>query len=240
MGLNLIIHSDLPRLQIEYQYLRVFTNSLGIQASIEQVLSWPLPSPITDPTFVFLARQANLTSNQYEYIEEVIEGSGEILSHVIQDNQPLLPYLPIRVVHPVISSSIFLIKALALGIPMAKLHKSLDLLEKALAIFKSPPLDGVHLISRYATLLQVHVSRLRRTFDRVSLNQTQQQQQQQQESEAFYEGFPSSPIVDWPSEWLSLPLDPLMAPFGEWDGAQESDLDEAFWDLDFIWNLPPS
>lgn len=236
--LILILPSDLPNLQIEYQYIRVFTNSLGIQAIIEQVLSRPTPSQTTDATFISLARQANLTTSQYEYIEEVIEGSGEILSHIIQSNQRPLQYLPIRVVHPVISSSIFFIKALALGVPTAKLYKSLDLLEKALAAFKSPSLDDVHLISRYATLLQVHGSRLRQTFDRVDLSQ--QQQQQQEQNEALYEGFPSSPIVDWSSDWLSLPLDPLMAPFGEWDGAQESGLDEAFWDLDFIWNLPPS
>ncbi|OJJ36117.1 hypothetical protein ASPWEDRAFT_172903 [Aspergillus wentii DTO 134E9] len=220
-------HND-SLLHIEHQYLRVFTNSLGIQIIVEQVLSHPQSQPI-DASFIARARQLNLTPAQYEYIEEVIDGAGAILTHIVQETQPL-QYLPIRVFHRVISSSICLLKALALGVKTAKLEQSLQLLDRAIAAFQARPLDDIHLISRYATLLETHVEQLRQTFARVNVPTTDHQ------NESINEGMWDVPS-DW-SDWLSLPFDPLMAPFGEWDG-QELDLDAAFWDLDFIWNLPP-
>ena len=89
-----------------------------------------------------------MTKNEYDFIEEVIDGSDAILSLVIslsesqhplqQANQQklLLQYLPIRIFLRIISSSVFLLKALSLGVRMAKLHESLRLLDQAILVLQ--------------------------------------------------------------------------------------------------------
>ncbi|KAL4761191.1 Zn(II)2Cys6 transcription factor domain-containing protein [Aspergillus foveolatus] len=233
---------------IEYQYLRVFANSLGVQGIVERVLSDTPSRGTIDTTFVSQARQLNMSRNEYEFIEEVIDGACTILSHVVALANPRC--LPMRVLSRMISSSIFLLKALALGVRKTKLEESLHLLDAAIAALLCKPLDDIHLASKYATLLKTHVSRLRQTFassGRVDSQKTEPTRGDNGESEqslgtAF--GLDNN-MMDWSTQadlnsWLSLPLDPLMAPFGSWDGAPaDLRLDSDPLDLDFIWNLPP-
>lgn len=219
-----------------------------------------------------------MTRNEYDFIEEVIDGSDAILSQVISLSQPQhspqqtnkqkqLQYLPIRIFLRIISSSVFLLKALSLGVRMAKLHKSLRLLDQAILVLQSGGWDDdFHLIAQYATLLEIHVSRLRQTFASSSrlekerevecrnegldqeegtrdINTIDQPAPVGEETSATSTWDPS--MIDWtdqidhPGDWLSLPLDSLMAPFGSWDGELATDLDSGVLDLDFIWNLPP-
>ncbi|KAL4901629.1 hypothetical protein BDW74DRAFT_187247 [Aspergillus multicolor] len=236
-------------LRIEYQYLRVFANSLGVQGIVERVLTnTPLRGTI-DATFVSQARQLNMSRNEYEFIEEVIDGACAILSHIVALPNPRC--LPMRVLSRMISSSIFLLKALALGVRKTKLEESLHLLDTAIAALLSNPLDDIHLASRYATLLKTHVSRLRQTFASSSHRDggqnnaiTQEASRESEQPLGAYFAWDAD-IMNWPTQvdledWLSLPLDPLMAPFGSWDGAPPNlGLDSDPLDLDFIWNLPP-
>jgi hypothetical protein len=156
-----------------------------------------------------------------------------------------------------ISSSIFLLKALALGVRKTKLQESLHLLGAAITALLPNSLDDIHLVSRYATLLKSHVSRLRQTFTSSGTIENQNiwqasgqmephsvdaSEQQPLQTETAWD--PSS-MMDWSGQfdlgdWLSLSLNPLMAPFGSWDGgAADLGLDADCLDLDFIWNLPP-
>lgn len=219
-----------------------------------------------------------MTRNEYDFIEEVIDGSDAILSQVISLSQPQhspqqtnkqkqLQYLPIRIFLRIISTSVFLLKALSLGVRMAKLHESLRLLDQAILVLQSGGWDDdFHLIAQYATLLEIHVSRLRQTFASSSrlekerevecrnegldqeegtrdINTIDQPGPVGEETSATSTWDPS--MIDWanqidhPGDWLSLPLDSLMAPFGSWDGGLATDLDSGVLDLDFIWNLPP-
>jgi hypothetical protein len=41
------------------------------------------------------------------------------------------------------------------------------------------------------------------------------------------------------NDWLSLPLDPSMAPFGSTEGDFGVRMDGVDLDLDFLWQLPP-
>lgn len=134
-----------------------------------------------------------------------------------------------------INSSIFLLKALALGIRRSKLQESLRLLDQAISAVESCQLDDFHLVSAYANLLQIHVSRLRQTFARS--DQAEEGMEQLTQEEAQWD---SNSMRDWSNQtnhtddWLSLPLDPLTVPLGSWDAG-------TWWeasDLDFIWNLP--
>ncbi|KAL3474160.1 hypothetical protein BJX99DRAFT_271890 [Aspergillus californicus] len=237
-------------LHIEYQYLRVFANSLGVQGIVEQVLSDTLPQGTIDATFVSQARQLNMSRNEYEFIEEVIDGACVILARIVSLSHP--ECLPMRVLSRMISSSIFLLKALALGVRKTKLQESLHLLDTAIVSLLSNRLDDIHLVSRYAALLKTHVSRLRQTFassgrvggqsNGLSQNDTHSVDAPGQLPQTEMAWDPS--MMDWSGQidledWLSLPLDPLMAPFGSWDGPPEFGLDADCLDLDFIWNLPP-
>ncbi|KAL4936011.1 hypothetical protein BDV06DRAFT_216992 [Aspergillus oleicola] len=239
-------------LLIEYQYLRVFANSLGVQGIVERVLSGTLPQRTIDATFVSQARELNMCRNEYDFIEEVIDGACVILARIVSRSNPRC--LPMRVLSRVISSSIFLLKALALGVRKTKLQESMHLLDAAIASLLSNPLDDIHLVSRYATLLKTHVARLRQTFassGRAEIAESGSDQDKargigvnepEQLSQTNFAWNPD--VMDWPGQgdlgdWLSLPLDPLMAPFGSWDGAPaDLGLDLDCLDLDFIWNLP--
>lgn len=219
-----------------------------------------------------------MTRNEYDFIEEVIDGSDAILSQIISHSQPQHPphqtnqqkqlqYLPIRIFLRIISSSVFLLKALSLGVRMAKLHESLRLLDQAILVLQSGGWDNdFHLIAQYATLLDIHVSRLRQTFASSSRLEKEREVEcrkegldQEEETrdintigqpgpvgeEASATSTWDPSMIDWanqidhPGDWLSLPLDSLMAPFGSWDGGLATDLDSGYLDLDFIWNLPP-
>ncbi|RHZ44859.1 transcription factor domain-containing protein [Aspergillus thermomutatus] len=237
-------------LEIEYQYLRVLSNSLGVQGIVERVLSQTEPHGTINTTFVSHARQIPLSRSEYEFIEEVIDGACAILTRIISlpGTKPLSFY-PIRVFLRVISSSIFILKALALGVRPTKLQESLHLLDQAIAALDSDLLDDIYLVSRYAALLKIHVSRLRQTFANSSQVYGKGDSYNQEPGTSVptaAERFDWDPsMMDWSEvngsdDWLSLPLDPLMAPFGSWDGGL-TDLGTGSGDLnlDFIWNLPP-
>lgn len=240
-------------LHFEYRYLRVFTNSLGVQGIVERVLSDTMPQKTIDGTFISRARQTNISRNEYDFIEEVIDGACAILSRIVSLSQTkLLQYFPIRIFLRMVSSSVFLLKALSLGVRTTKLQESLRLLDQAITALQSNQQDDIHLVSQYASLLQIHVCRLRQTFAKSGRLGNQNNEPNQEEapdsgklSQLIAEETPWDPgMIDWANQldnlgdWLSLPLDPLMAPFGSWDGVS-TDLDSGYLDLDFIWNLPP-
>ncbi|GFG16146.1 transcriptional activator ARO80 [Aspergillus udagawae] len=242
-------------LEIEYQYLRVLSNSLGVQGIVERVLSQTEPHGRVNTTFLSQARQIPLSRSEHEFIEEVIDGASAILTRIVSlpGTKPLSFY-PIRVFLRVISSSIFILKALALGVRPSKLQESLHLLDQAVAILDSDHLDDIYLVSRYAALLKIHISQLRQTIANSS--------QVNDKGNAYtrlVNQEPGSPVataaenpdwdpsmIDWSGpangsgDWLSLPLDPLMAPFGYWnDGLDDLGMRSGHLNLDFIWNLPP-
>ncbi|KAK2743768.1 hypothetical protein FQN57_004705 [Myotisia sp. PD_48] len=294
---------------IEYQFVRVYTNSIGMQAVVERVLAEADNDTVMDDV-----RQNNMDEIDYEFIQEVIDGSCHILQKVISLAETgALRFSPVRIFLRITSSSIFLLKALSLGVRNAKLQECLDILTRSIQALRSSSLDDIHLASRYATLLESLLSRLRRSFVLSNKNlkvsrgttrpssvrplsrtqngslgyqnpqqqhQQQQQQQlhqlhsqtaqltpqqqQQQQQQAHMQQF--SPQNDMPGpipmnppmdikyappvfeeaitslndisadDWLSLPFDPSMAPFGDggnqaWSGFEGSN-------LNFIWNLP--
>ncbi|QMW42840.1 hypothetical protein G4B11_006210 [Aspergillus flavus] len=222
-------------LHIEYQYLQVFTNSIKVQSLVESILNSPTQSASTDRTC----------------IDEVINRSSEILQWLLI--QPSIQYLPIRVFLRIISSSIFLMKALALGVRTTQLHTSLNLLEQTITTLQSSSLDDMQLVSQYASLLQIHVSRLRQTFMTSAQEREKDVQLEGQENTNTISLAGQTELVqgshdpmlgqldEGGDDWLWLPIDPLMAPFGTWDDSGQLDygLNAAHLDLDFIWNLPP-
>ncbi|KAF2119028.1 hypothetical protein BDV96DRAFT_369743 [Lophiotrema nucula] len=238
-------------LSIEYQYVRIYTNSLGMQAVVERTLAE------TDSD----GPQENILSmtvepRDYEFIQEVVDGSCQILSKVCQlAESGALRYSPVRIFLRITTSSIYLIKGLSLGSRNAKLQSSLDILDRAIAGMRGSTLDDMHLASRYATLLETHVARLRdsfivssrpprlpsrgASFDKGSTTGMDFLNNHNAGGSgiAALAGDVTSLMPD--DDWLTLPFDASMAPFGlDALGNQQSFQGFDDGSLEFIWNLP--
>ncbi|KAJ5550063.1 hypothetical protein N7535_001994 [Penicillium sp. DV-2018c] len=239
---------------IEYHFVRVYTHSVGMQAVVERAIAE------NDPNNFDGVRPMTIDPTDYEYIQEVIDGCGQILQKVTHLAEAgALRFSPVRIVLRITSASIFLMKALSLGTRQAKLQESLEILEKSIKALKSNALDDVHLSTRYATLLDMHVSRLRRNLLASSKTAKSSRGATRRSSmgpppwpDAGDRSTPMSAHMSQdmtpdlgfiPSlndvgadDWLSLPFDPSMAPFGMSHGCQFPMYEGGA--LDFIWNLP--
>ncbi|KAJ5773155.1 hypothetical protein N7457_008051 [Penicillium paradoxum] len=239
---------------IEYNFVRVYTHSVGMQAVVERAVAE------NDPNNFDGVRPMTIDPTDYEYIQEVIDGCSQILQKVTHLAEAgALRFTPVRIVLRITSASIFLMKALSLGTRQAKLQESLDVLERSIKALKSNALDDVHLSTRYATLLEMHVSRLRHNLIASSRAAKNSQVATRRSSmgpppwpdagdrsnppsaQASQDVTPDLGFI--PSlndigadDWLSLPFDPSMAPFGMTHGCQFPMYEGGA--LDFIWNLP--
>ncbi|CAI7578183.1 unnamed protein product [Penicillium viridicatum] len=227
---------------IEYQHLRILTNSIGMQRIVQRVLQIQPQPPsrrdsIIDFSFIERARQLNITAREYGFIEEVIDGCCQTLDKVTLLGGTL-HFSPMRILFRTISASIFLMKALALGVRNSKLQEALQILDRAIVTLQDNNHDDVHLKSRYAALLQVQVSRLRE-----SLVSSYSGVGNDLPSPRSYGDMSAIELGDFSdvtmNDWLSLPLDPSMAPFGSSEGDFGVRLDGVDLDLDFLWQLPP-
>ncbi|KAL5339446.1 hypothetical protein BJX70DRAFT_153168 [Aspergillus crustosus] len=236
---------------IEYHFVRAYTHSIGMQAVVERVVADSNPN--------VEIRATNIDPVDFEYIQEVIEGCCQILQKVTELGETgALKFSPIRVFLRITTSSIFLMKALSIGTRHAKLRESLDTLERCIRALKTNALDDIHLSSRYAALLETHVSRLRRSLlasskatrsrgctARSSLGPLQNTDTEGSTPTMDVSATQTIPDLEFvPSfsdlaadDWLSLPFDPSMAPFGISSGGQFPAYEGG--GLNFIWNLPP-
>ncbi|KAJ5506496.1 Peptidase T2 asparaginase 2 [Penicillium expansum] len=239
---------------IEYHFVRVYTHSVGMQAVVERAVAE------NDPNNFDGVRPMTIDPTDYEYIQEVIDGCGQILQKVTHLAEVgALRFSPVRIVLRITSASIFLMKALSLGTRQAKLQESIEILEKSIKALKSNALDDVHLSTRYAALLEMHVSRLRRNL-LASSKVVKSSQDAPQRSSMGPPPWPDNgdranltraPALQDPppdlgyipslndigaDNWLSLPFDPSMAPFDMSHGCQFPMYEGGT--LDFIWNLP--
>ncbi|KAJ6004593.1 hypothetical protein N7540_012962 [Penicillium herquei] len=257
--------SDVPFgdiLFIEYQHLRVLINSIGMQLVVQRVLSQNILSSEStiDQFFIERARQLNMTSREYGFIEEVIDGCCQTLARIVQiGKKQQLYFSPMRILFRTISSSIFLMKALALGVRNTKFKEALQILDQVITALQDENQDDVHLKSYYATLLQSQAARLRGSLilshsannssraevinrngnyhaSEQGVSTTQPSQSNRQDSIGF--GNSGLKDVDF-NEWLFLPFDASMAPFGPNEGDAGGRLDGIDLDLEFLWQLPP-
>ncbi|KAJ5102189.1 hypothetical protein NUU61_004411 [Penicillium alfredii] len=230
---------------IEYQNLRILINSIGMQRIVQRVLvEFPFMRASTiDSTFLEEARKLNMTGREYGFIEEVIDGCCQTLEKATAlADTGILHYSPMRLLFRTISASIFLLKALALGVRNGKLQEALQILDRAIAALQDTDQhDDVHLKTRYADLLKTQVSRLQRSL--ASSFSVTSGLNEMPSSTFFPVSNYGEGVSDFTSsnmnDWIALPLDPSMAPFNSSDGIVEARLDGIGLDLDFLWQLPP-
>lgn len=108
-------------------------------------------------------------SVDYDYIQEVVEGSREILRKTQElDRQGVLKYCPVRVFFNIASASILLLKATGLGTSPEDATRSLKLLSEVAQCLRRDPVDELHLVNRFATLIEKHVKMFKQRFLSVS------------------------------------------------------------------------
>ncbi|KAI9837359.1 MAG: hypothetical protein M1819_000434 [Sarea resinae] len=189
------VRLDIPKymrhiLTIEYEYARVYLNSLSLQAVIER-----FTNNVGDQTSIQTGQQnpsgaanqpwnnqpsgnasyANLLTlyqGNEIYIKEVVDASRNLLRTVVDGLLPgdYLKHLPVRTYFRIVSVSIILLKTFALGAKEDEVAISLGLMDSAVHALRTCVVDDVHLASQYADLLDTLTQSLRSRFVRVSTN----------------------------------------------------------------------
>jgi hypothetical protein len=165
-------------LTIEYEYVRIYVNSLSLQAVVERCTT-NAPgapgngvggnmSPETQNLYgkMPLARLGGFGPVDQEYVKEVVDGSRNLLKTVVDGLLPngYLKHAPVRTYFRIISGAMFLLKTFALGASKNDVELSIGLMDRAVDALRTCVVDDVHLGIRFADLLETLTSRLRNRF----------------------------------------------------------------------------
>ncbi|KAL2274819.1 hypothetical protein FJTKL_02721 [Diaporthe vaccinii] len=107
----------------------------------------------------------HLKNFDYNFIQAVVDGCLETLritAALAQRN--ILRYAPVGVFLRITTASVFLLKALAVGVSATRLRRSLDTLTRAISALRASAPDDLHLCGRCATLLETSLNRLHGSF----------------------------------------------------------------------------
>jgi hypothetical protein len=174
-------------LTIEYEYVRIYINSLSLQAVVERCTNNAAGTTTTSrhdggSATGSAAQLSPQTQNYYgklplgqlggfgaadqEYVREVVEGSRNLLRTVVEGLLPgdYLKHAPVRTYFRIISGAMFLLKTFALGAPRSDVKLSIDLMDCTVEALRNCVVDDVHLGIRFADLLESLTSRLRNRF----------------------------------------------------------------------------
>jgi hypothetical protein len=168
-------------LTIEFEYVRIYVNSLSLQAVVERCtnnagntgtgsggINAANLSPETQNYYgkLPLARLGGFGPADQEYIKEVVDGSRNLLRTVVDGLLPgeYLKHAPVRTYFRIISGAMFLLKTFALGASRNDVEVSIGLMDRAVAALRTCVVDDVHLGIRFSDLLETLTSRLRTRF----------------------------------------------------------------------------
>ncbi|KXX75983.1 Transcriptional activator ARO80 [Madurella mycetomatis] len=171
-------------LTIEYEYVRIYINSLSLQAVVERCTSnagggsgtggsvsghsGPQLSPQTQNYYGMLplGRLGGFGAEDQEYVREVVNGSRSLLRTVVEGLLPgdYLKHAPVRTYFRIISGAMFLLKTFALGAPKSDVEMSIGLMDRTVDALRNCVVDDVHLGIRFADMLETLTSRLRNRF----------------------------------------------------------------------------
>lgn len=191
-----------------------------------------------------------LTGHDTRLLRHVVSDSSRVL-HIAASNafRTHLAYAPARIRISVIASSVFLLKAIAIGAPSTEVPALLHTLDCCTATFKKFAPDDMDFALRYAQLVQEHTSYLRRTLAPALAGPWAGGVGQDQNSPGYWSDLAAS-LSGLPNERAGdvdmgldlngtcslLPLDLSMAPFGE--SADQLSRGFEVDSLNFLWNLP--
>ena len=248
---------------LDYAFVRMYTNSLAIQAVVERAKT---KMAVTAIDYDLLKKENH---HDYLFIQEVVDSCRSVLQIAVDlAESDILRFCPVRVFICITSASVFLLKAISLGTRRSDLQISLEVLDKCIYALKTNICDDIHLSSRYGMLLERHVRRFRHNFKvhnniaatpaatgrRMSIMDgqapTPQPQQIQQQSDTSAMHYPQHGVINFDDsdmhngfvtdmdDWLAQPFDASFAPFGTDIDQGVTGLDMG--SLDFLWNIPAS
>ena len=169
-------------LKIEYEYVRIYINSLSLQAVVERCTSNASVGAQGGGSGATTAQLSPQTQHYYgklplgqlggfgaadqEYIREVVDGSRSLLRTVVNGLLPgnYLKHAPVRTYFRIISGAMFLLKTFALGATKSDVEESIGLMDQTVDALQNCVVDDVHLGIRFADLLESLTSRLRTRF----------------------------------------------------------------------------
>ncbi|KIW21589.1 hypothetical protein PV08_02169 [Exophiala spinifera] len=148
-------------LTIEYEYARLYINSLGFQNVVECWIQGG--SNIRKATLLKIAEDNKL------YIDEVSDAALNILGEVVDGiaGQGFLRDAPVRTFSRSLSGIMFTLKRFSLGTHEALVRKCLQRLEQITVSMSQEVVDDVHLASSTSRLVQNIVRNVKRTLIRV-------------------------------------------------------------------------
>ena len=149
-------------LLMEYEYARLYLNSLGLSNIMEKWMDQGSTS--RKPTL------AKAIATNKQYIDELTEAALHILDIVVNEvgGKQHLREAPIRAFLRCLSAMMFTLKRLSLGNHERMVRKSLDLLDRVVELLGQEVVDDVHLSSSTSRLVQNIVASFRQTLIRVA------------------------------------------------------------------------
>lgn len=140
---------------LEYQYVRIYVGSVGIQALIES-MSKDTNHPITGTSHAYSPSSIVLA-------QEVIDASSSMLFKTVAlVRAKVLRYCPARTFSRIMSACIFLLKALGLKVLEGQTINSLKILDECLEMLASEGSGHDRPWDRYAVLLKRYADQFRR------------------------------------------------------------------------------
>ncbi|KAK0623293.1 hypothetical protein B0T14DRAFT_536212 [Immersiella caudata] len=178
-------------LTIEYEYVRIYVNSLSLQAVVERctnnasggsaaggsVSGNSAPQQLSPQTQNYygklpLGQLGGFGVEDQEYVREVVNGSRNLLRTVVEGLLPgdFLKHAPVRTYFRIISGAMFLLKTFALGASKSDVELSIGLMDRTVDALRNCVVDDVHLGIRFADMLETLTSRLRNRFIHAPIN----------------------------------------------------------------------
>ncbi|KAI0512762.1 hypothetical protein F5B22DRAFT_648353 [Xylaria bambusicola] len=172
---------------IEYEYVRIYINSLALQAVVERCTTNATGasstnngphgtrahgnSELSPQTQNYLGNLpighlGGFGAEDQEYIREVVSGCRSLLRTVVDGlfKGGYLKHAPVRTYFRIISGAMFLLKTFALGAPKSDVETSISLLDRTVHALRTCVVDDIHLGTRFGDLLESLTTRLRDRF----------------------------------------------------------------------------
>ncbi|KAJ5122539.1 hypothetical protein N7448_003671 [Penicillium atrosanguineum] len=163
-------------LMIEYEYTRLYVNSLALQAVVDRWTTMtnessqvqpgrPGSGPASGSSGWFRTLMELYRVNEH-YIQEVVDSSRRILQTVLEGLVPggRLRHAPIRTFFRILSGMIFILKTFTLGAREDDVRISLDLQDRTVEALRTFVVDDVHISNTVARLLELLTSSIRTRF----------------------------------------------------------------------------
>ncbi|PYH43777.1 Zn(II)2Cys6 transcription factor domain-containing protein [Aspergillus saccharolyticus JOP 1030-1] len=162
-------------LMIEYEYTRLYVNSLALQAVVDRwttmsneaaqsQISRPNAGPSASGVGFHVLMELYRVNEPY--IQEVVDASRKILQTVLDVLVPgdHLKHAPVRTCFRILSGMIFILKTFTLGAKEDDVRVSLDLQDRTIEALRTCVVDDVHLNHAIARLLELLTTSIRTRF----------------------------------------------------------------------------